>query len=187
MTDEQPATEEPTRITVATELDPISGVYFPVIQFGPDVVRPLNREEARDYVTGLAVTLAYAQYDAAVFSQMMDVMRGDLQAAGHMVAELRASRPEPDRAATAPFVFLPIVSHRNRKPMVSVILNGNELGIWTPEDVHHHLAGVLSAPMHADLDQHYARCLVGIVGIDAPRAHNVVADLANYFTGTEPS
>lgn len=186
MTDEQP-TEEPTRITVATELDPISGVYYPVVQFGPDVIRPLNRQEARDYVTGLAVTLAYAEYDAAVLAQMSDVMSGDLQAAGYMVAELRANRPEVDRAATAPFVFLPIVSHRTRKPMVSVVLNGTELGMWAPDDVQHHMLAILSGPIHADLDQHYARCLVGQMGIEEPRARNVVMDLGNYFTGAEHS
>lgn len=170
-------------VWVRTVPDPITGVYYPVVEYGADATRALNREEAVKYVGAVALALAYATYDAAVISQMLPTVKGD--GVAYLVGKLRADRPPIDDAATEPFRFVPIVSNRTQGPMVVMYLGDAAVTQWTPDDVRRHLFGVLSAPLMADMDQHY---LTALRGLDLPvaTAQNVIGALAEHVSRLDP-
>jgi hypothetical protein len=121
-----------------------------------------------------------AAYDAAVFQQITKKLRLDQQTAGQLVVDLRADRPSLSGESTAPISFDPGVAARDHSPFLAISIRGERVGQWTVEDARQHALRVLETIIVADLDAGYFRALTGAVGIDASRARQAVADIANH-------
>lgn len=170
------AGETSVRITTEPSLD--GSCYVVSIAAGDDVAVVMDRDRALAYAYELLRAVASAEYDAAVMAQLA-ALSGETSAIG-MVAGLRADRPPLDAAATAPFVFQPGVSRRDRRGFLTIRLDGEPLGQWALPDARAHALAVLEAHVVADLDAAYHRTLTGVIGVDGPVARAVVNGLAEH-------
>ncbi|MEV4122877.1 hypothetical protein [Micromonospora sp. NPDC049645] len=146
----------------------------------------LDRDRALAYVATVYDAAARAEYDAAILRQLTS--RGlSREVVGEVIIkDLRPDRPPLNDAATAPLTFTPIVSEVSGHPFVHVHVHGRSarepqfLAQWKPASARQHAGHVLDALAVVDLDAGYLRALVGVIGIDAPRARAVVATLADH-------
>ena len=161
------------------------GTYVATVHAGQDVALTLDRDRAIAYAVTVLTATTRAQYDAAVWRQMLTISRGRTdgdaqQAAALIVKGLREDRPPIDDSATAPFAFEPFVSHRTKEPGVFVSLNGKKISQWDLSDAEGHALHVLQIMIGVDLDASYRRHLIGTLGIEDWRARAVVGDLGKY-------
>lgn len=155
--------------------------YMVVVQVGPDTIVSLpTREAAEAYARTVIGAAAYAEYDAAILSQMMRVTKSDMAVSASVMADLRDRRPALDNAATAPLTFTPLVSARTNKPVIHVALNGALFSQWTPEDARGHALHVLDAAAVVGLDAAFLAYQLTELGLDAPRARAVVDQLREH-------
>ncbi|MGH3813433.1 MAG: hypothetical protein ACRDUV_13425, partial [Pseudonocardiaceae bacterium] len=156
--------------------------YVVTLEASDDVAVTLTPERALRYAWGVLDAAHRASYDAAVLAQLTSVGRQQLsvETVAQMVIDMREDRPPLDEAATAPLRFEPGVSQAKQHPFLGIYLNGERLGQWAVADAREHAMAVLEAVVVADLDGGYYRALTGLVGLEEPRARNVVADIANH-------
>lgn len=167
------------------------GTYAVTVHAPGDRSFALDRARAVDYTTAVYEVAARAEYDAAVFAQLVERGLAPQQVAAFIGTDLRADRPEIDPARTAPLVFTPGVNAAG-EPFLHVHLhvpvNGGRTARtsprpftqWTPGEAREHAGYVLDCLAAVDLDAGYRRCLVGVIGLDDPTARAVVGSLASY-------
>jgi hypothetical protein len=148
------------------------------IEFSDDRSIPLTPDSAPRYAMTILQAVARAEYDAAVYRQLHDLINNEAAVVG-LIRDLRQDRPEIDHAATAPLTVEPGVN-RKGQPMLTVSVDGQALGQWTMEGAREHVLTALEVTAVADLDAGYYRALTGSVGIDEGRARAVIADLNNH-------
>lgn len=140
--------------------------------------------QARDHAEAVLLVAARAEYDAAVFCQMYDLVE-NLDAVGQIVLDLRRDRPEIDQQRTFPLVLTPGVAQDGAgeyRPFIAISIDGVEEQVsqWTPDEARAHAVGLIETITAADLDQDYLRVLTGLVGIERARALNVIGDLQRW-------
>lgn len=169
-------------VWIKTEPTLDGSAYVVTLEATDDVAVALDPDRALRYARGVLDAAHRAAYDAAVLRQMKSKLKLDLETASQLVADLRKDRPSLDPDATEPLVLEPGVSAFTGEPFLTVGLRGKQdkLGQWSFGDAREHALHVLESLAVAELDSGYFRALVGQVGIEAPRARNVVDDLANH-------
>ncbi len=154
--------------------------YMVTVEASDDLARVLTPDDALQYAWGVLAAAQRADYDAAIIKQLRKLDL-PLDAVGQMIADLRNDRPALDPAHTQP---LRLQSGVNQKyePFLLLYIGGAEepAGQWTVHDARQHALTVLEVVSAAELDSAYYRALVGQVGIDGPRARNVVEDISNF-------
>lgn len=179
------APEEPDAVWVISDVMP-DGTYAATIHAGGDVAITLDRARAIAHAGTALAAVVRAEYDAAVWRQMLDVIGKGLAEAdaqkltAEVIAGLRDDRPPLDDSATAPFRFEPFVAYRTYEPGVFLWLNGKKISQWTVADARSHAMYVLEVTLAVDLDAAYRRHLIAAVGLEDWRARAVVGDLAKY-------
>lgn len=147
--------------------------------------RTYARLDARSALAHAAAVLAHAQhaeYDAAVLTQLHQMLSLPIEAAGHSIVELRDKRRVPSAADTAPLRLEPGVTAAG-KPFIAIKHHGDTVGQWDVPDARTHAMNVIEAVEAARLDTDYRNFLVKEVGIDDARASQVVHDLADHRPG----
>lgn len=165
-------------VWIKTEPTFDGSAYVVTLEASDDVAVTLDPDRALRYAWGVLDAAHRAAYDAAVMRQLGSLT--SQEAAGQIVKELRDDRPSLDSQVTKPMSFEPGVSVFTGEPFLVVIINGKRVGQWSFDDAREHALAVLENVAVADLDGAYYRALVGSVGLDEPRARNVVADIANH-------
>ena len=158
------------------------GTYVTTVQASADVAVVLDRKRAMDYVMAVYTAVGYAEYDAAVFRQLVSLGIGNLHAAG-LVSDLRADRAPVDDAATDPLRFVPLVTAAKHEPGLFVEVAGRRISQWTPAEGRQHAGHVLDICVAVDLDAAYHRHLRGPLGLDDGRARAVVGSLGEHRIG----
>lgn len=172
---------DPEAIWVVSDVAP-DGTYVTTVQASSDLAVVLDRKRALDYAMTVYTAVAYAEYDAAVYQQMMSLGVGQ-QAAAQCIADLRADRAPLDDAATEPLRFVPLVTAAKQEPALYVEVNGRRISQWTPADARQHAGHVLDICAAVDLDAAYHRYLRGPLGLDDGRARAVVGALGEHRIG----
>lgn len=175
-----PHEQEPDCLWVGSEPSPDGKTYMVTLTMGEDTAVVLDRDRATRYIWALNSAINYAAYDAAVVAQMRSKPGLPIEAVGQLIVELRSDRPPIDDEATAPFRFDPLIASKSLQPLLHVYMRGKPLGQWTLDAARQHIRHVMEVLATADLDAAYHRCLVGVIGIESPRARNVVMDLAEW-------
>ena len=155
------------------------GTYVVTVQAGQDVALTLPPDRAVGYVLAVLAVCAAAEFDAAVVTQFTRLGLS-VEDAALSVRDLRADRPPVDPAATAPLLFVPVVKSRSRRPVIHLLVDGEVVGEWEPDEVREHAMHVLDAVVVADLDAGFRRFLVGTVGLDDETARAAVGDLQRH-------
>ncbi len=169
---------EPAAIWVVSDVAP-DGTYVTTVQATDDIAVTLNRRRATAYATALLTAIGYAEYDAAVYRQLVHLGIGEGLAA-QCIADLRADRPPINDFATAPLRFVPLVTAGKKEPALYLELNGDRIAQWTAADGRQHAGHVLEVSVGVDLDAAYYRFLRGTVGLDDGRARAVVGTLGEH-------
>lgn len=165
-------------VWVRTEPSLDGRTYVVTVEASEDLACTLSPQEATQYALAVLTAASRADYDASVARQMTKVV-GSKDAVLQLVTDLRRDRPPLDDSATAPLTFEPGVNSKHQ-PFLLLKLNGEPVGQWDVEDARSHALAVMEAVVCADLDSAYYRALTSLVGIEEPRARNVVEDLARW-------
>lgn len=172
--------EEISKVWVGSEPAVDGSEYVVTLSIDDDHSIVLDRERAVEYVWALLTIVGCSEYDAAVLGQVTRKMGLGLDVAGQLILDLRKDRPPVDADATKPIKFEPIVSQRTHRPLLHLRVDGELVGQWEVSDARQHALHVLDAMVVADLDGAYYRCLTGLLGVEEPRARNVVEDVGNW-------
>ena len=173
----EPEPEEST-IWIKTEPSIDGSTYMVTVEIDEDRAIPLTPESAPRYAMTILEAIARAEYDAAVYRQLMDLVP-DQQAVAQIIGDLRKDRPDIDTSATKPLEIRPGVNLQG-EPFLDVLIDSEKVGQWTMEAAKEHVLTALEVTAVADLDAGYYRALVGLVGLDEGRARNVVDDLQHH-------
>jgi hypothetical protein len=169
---------EADAIWVISDLASDEQTYIPVVHYGKDVAFPLIGDKAIAYATTVFRAAETAEYDEAVFRQLLKILGEDkIHLLASLMIELRASRQPLDNETTAPFAFEPFVSGITRKGGVYLSLHGERLAQWSVADAREHAGFVMQIHCGVDLDAGYCKLLTGSVGLDIATARRVVQDL----------
>ena len=162
----------------------LDGSYVVTLDINEDTSRILDRHAAINYALALFETVGQATYDVAILRQMQEKLQLPLESAAQVVLDLRERRGLPTHSATAPLIFEGGVTAKFKPFIVVKVKHGKgrieTLGQWSVEDARNHAFAMLDAVVAADLDSAYYSVLVGRIGIEGPRARNVIDDVANY-------
>lgn len=174
---------EPQRVAaieVSSEVLP-DGAYVVVVQPTPDVAIPLERDLATRYALSVLAAVQYADYEAAVWSQLSAAKLGE---AGARLAltTLRQERRPLDHAATAPLTFEPILSATTRRGMIRVLMGGAQVAQLETAAAAEHANIVLAMTTLAELDSLYFHWLRS-AGVTEPTARHTITDVARHHTG----
>lgn len=173
-------TEDVDSVWIRSEPTIDGSTYVVTLEVGQDSAITFDRQRATAYALGVLDAAHRAAYDAAVMQQMHKKLGIALEDGAQLVVDLRKDRPPLSSEATAPIALDPGVTARDQKPFLAISVHGKRVGQWTVDDAREHALAVLETVVAADLDANYFRALVGIVGIDAGRAQQAVADIANH-------
>lgn len=127
------------------------------------------------YSNALLMACATADYDAAVFAQLVKRVKSENHAI-MTVMDLRKDRPEP--VEVEGYSFVGGISHKTKRGFITINFNGEGLHQLDVEPARGHALHVLEALIVADLDAAYLTHLRGIVGLEEPVARAVIAELA---------
>lgn len=164
---------------VTSELTP-TGVYVTTVHLGDKVMCVLDRDAALRYAAAFTQAVAYARYDASVFAQLKNVLKGDLRSVGYMIDQLREDRPPVPADATAPMVLGPIVSRQDHKPRLTIDDNRGRIATLDAADAEQHAMHVLELSVTVDLDAAYARLLRSTIGLEDQKAQGMVGLLSRW-------
>lgn len=174
-----PIRAEHPGIWVQSDLLP-DGTYVAAIHHDDDSSRVLDRQTGLAYAAEIFTAATYSEYDAAVIRQLT-AAGVSLQAAARTIGDLRADRPPLDYAVTAPLRLVPGVAAKTGRGFLRVVINGQQVGQWTPDDARDHASNVLTVLAAVDLDAAYRRHLIGPLGLEVARAENVITDLGHHI------
>lgn len=163
-----------TDIWIRTSPSIDGSTYVVTIEFDEDRAIVLDRDLATRYATTMLAAVQRADFDAAVFAQM--IQRVDLQSTAQLIQELRKDRPPLDDAATKPLRVDPGVNPKG-KPFLALFLDDEQVGQWDLKDARDHATAVMEAIEAADLDAAYYRALVGIIQVEEPLARTILSRL----------
>jgi hypothetical protein len=145
----------------------------------------LPPDRALRYAETLVRRSIEAEHDAAVMRLLTDRMRMDVETAAKFIAyDLRPDRAVED-GATEPLVFEAGINLQ-LVPFVKVLLAGDQVAQFTPKQARAHGLSVLDVIAAADLDSALERALIGLAGVDRPRASAFIYELASYWPEEEP-
>lgn len=173
----QEPSDQSEGLWINTEERPEGGFYV-VVSIGGDRIWRLDADACLNYVLACTMAAQQAEYDAAVLKQMTSLGLEPELVAQMIAKDLRMDRPSVPDAAPG-LRYAPGVTAQG-KPFLKIELDGEGVGQLDLDQLREHSMSVLEAPVAADLDSAYKRALVGLIGLDAGRASNVVADLANH-------
>ena len=173
------AVSEPITVHVHTEPRTNGKGYVVTISAGEDVSKTLTPDKALKHAYAVLQAAHRAAYDAAVVKQLTHIgVQQDH--AGQMVNDLREDRPALNKKDLWPLWLEPGVSAFTGEPFIHVFVDGQMVGQWSFADAQAHATAVLGTVAVADLDSAYFLALTGLLNLDENRAHNVVADIANF-------
>ncbi len=188
MTAQQPGTNRigptaedlPEHVLTVMSDRTFDGVYIPTILFNDQLLLTLDRERAFRYVGAWAEAIARAEFDAAVYAQLVGIGVDEQAAVATVVYDLRPDRPPLDVEATAPLRLEPILSQRTKRGQVAAYHGDRHLLQLDAPSVYDHIAKVLPVVMTCDLDAAYRRYAIGSLQQPESRADAMVADLARW-------
>lgn len=173
-----PAEETVGSVWVRTVPTPDGAGYMVSVELDDDTARPLSPLDVPAYVRAVVSAASAAEYDAAVFTQLMRTVEMSAVEVAKTVAELRSRRAPLDATAMAPLLLQPAVNPSG-KPFLVLQIRGRVVGQWTLGDARSHAMGVLEADASRHLDEVYRDWLMNAAGLDPGTAHAVVADLVD--------
>lgn len=176
---QRPEPGDPDAVWIKTEPSLDGSTYVVTIEASEDRAVTLTPDRALRHASEVLSTVARAEYDAAVFAQMSALGNLEPEAVGQLILDLRRDRPNLDPEATQPLRLEPGVN-ASGKPFLALYLDDRQVGQWGPADARRHALGVIEAVHAADLDSGYYRALTGLVGLEEPRARNVIDDLIKH-------
>lgn len=162
---------------VVVDRDPLDGHYFPAIVAQG---RTWALADAARYATALLDVVEDACHDAAIVRLMMERLQQPQHYAVWFIEELRKDRAPYDDEATAPLRFRPFIGYKSLLPWVTLELDGENLGRWTPDDARGHAAHALAAPRAAELDAAIVRQLRAGFELTEKGAAAMVNDLMEH-------
>lgn len=165
-------------IWITTELD-LQGRYMLAVHFDDDHSIHLGRQSAFEYAHAILTAVQVAEYDAALFGQLME-KGNDEAAAATILQDFRAKRPKPNFAGYEPFSLEPGVSLFTKKGFLTVILNGERAGQWELDAARQHAMAAIESLIITDLDETYYKLLREKIGLEEGTARQVVADLVRF-------
>jgi hypothetical protein len=172
--------DEPQSIWVKAGVD-LDGTYRLVVEYNADTAETFDQPGATAYASEIFTAVAYAEYDAAVLTQMTTGWGLPPEEAVEVVRGLRGDRPPLNDTALGLLRLAPRIAARTSKPFLACSLSSHSMTWqWDPQDANQHAGYVVQCYPVATLDSAYRRYLVGVVGIDQGRAMHVVEDLANW-------
>lgn len=177
--------DTPTGIWVTSDVLP-DGTYGLTVQYTDDVAVSFDRATATAYAREVFDAATAAAYDAAVvdqFNQLSNDTNAErrVAATGHVVHQLRATRPPLDQDALGILALTPGVSAYTGRPFLHCSLLGHPLRWqWSPADAEQHATQVMQGVAVAHLDGVYRRFLVEEIGLDEGTARATVGDLAKW-------
>jgi hypothetical protein len=131
-----------------------------------------------------------AEHDSAVIRQLA-ALGTPVEAAAELLArDLRPERAPLDDQATRPLLFRPIVAVDGLVPIVQMEWPpqpelGHRAAQLTARAAAGHAASVLEVAFAVELDDAYARMLVGVLGLPELRARALIDDLPRFREGVE--
>jgi hypothetical protein len=158
--------------------------YMVTLSVGEDAAVTMTPDRAFAYARTLLGHIARADHDAAVVRQMRKVIGTDAKAMrniAQLILDMRSDRPPLDDESTAPLRYEPGVN-QSHKGFIACFHQGEQFGTWSLKAAKRHALGMIEVVENANLDAAYLRALTGLVGIDKPRALNVIDDLAKFRT-----
>lgn len=153
--------------------------YVVSVQFNADSSIVLSREEAPEYAYAILGWVAQAEYDAAVLRQMET--RVSKEVVVQLILDLRALRSPIASGVTGPLALTPGVN-QNGEAFLDVVIDGERVGQWSPQDARSHAISVLESQVVAGLDADYLEVLCAKVQVSEITGRSCVQDLANYRT-----
>jgi hypothetical protein len=183
---EPPVTAGTHRVRVGMRR--IRAVYVPQLIVEGQVVRAFDAPAATAYALVLGETITHAEYDAAVFTQIVAVGAADSDphaTAREVLTALSATRRMPDPAVTGPLVFSPRLATTGM-PFVRVSYQGQPLECWSLPAARDHLLAVLHAPVVAASDADYYEILMRIPAMTPTVAEAMVSALGRCGSPGDP-
>ena len=168
-----------SEVWINTEPSVDGAGYVVTLSASDDVAVTLTPDRALRHAVGVLRAAHRAAYDAAVVRQLTRKVNVEMEAAAQVLKDLREDRPPLDSADTEPLSFEPGVN-KDLEPFLIISVNGKPAGQWSAEAAEEHAMFVLSSVVVADLDSAYYRTLTGLVGLEEPRARNIVEDIGNW-------
>lgn len=173
-----------TEVWIKTAPD-LDGVYRPVLEFDEDTSHPLDQKSAMEYAYEVLRAVAIAEYEAAIYAQLSQVMQphlGDSEELKQTIAAVLDDLRKDRAPATwsTPLQLRPGVSAFSGEAFLHVEIKGKLVGQWSMADARDHALGVVESVHIAELDSGYWRALRSLINIEDDRARNVVQDLVNH-------
>ena len=164
----------------------LDGTYAVVVEVGNDYSARMPPAVATEYALTLVKAAERAEYDEAVFRQLMEVLgrhsdrEGDpAMAAAMMVRSLRDARDPLPRDGFALY-FEPALGAATKAGFVDVTQpDGRQLGGWALPYCREHATDILRALEVSALDDRYRAALLDM-GLEDDRVATVVDDLSRY-------
>lgn len=165
-------------VWVISDLMP-DGSYGAVIQYGPDLARPITQAEATEYVAEVLTAGSAADYDAGVYKQLTGKLGSEPVQAASIVHALRGKRGRDEYTAGL-MTLTPGVSALTGKPYIRCQAAA-QIWQWSPRELLQHVTHVIQVTTGVENDNHYYALLTEFIGIDEERARNVVNDLGQFL------
>lgn len=172
--------EDHNSITWVRTAPASDGSYVLTVELDPDTTILLPPERAGRYAATLFQAITYAEYDAAVFRQMVDVV-GGMREAAQVVTDLRKRRPPLDPRPSEPLRFVPGIKHTTQEPFLILERDGKQFGQWDIGPAKDHALHVMQGIYAAGLDNAYLSVLTDLVQVEEHTARNVIDDLSRFF------
>jgi hypothetical protein len=160
-------------ISMCSEVLP-DGRYGIVMSHGK-TVRLMDRADVTLHCQVVMEAAVRAQHDAAILNQLHRTAGVPLEAAGEVLARVRARRIPLDAQALQPLGLEPGVTLRG-KPFIAVKVGGRVVGEWEPGDARNHALGCLELAAAVDLDNHYRDVLTEDIDV-GDRSYAMVSEL----------
>ncbi len=155
------------------------GTYRAVLSLDGDRAWPLSSFKLKRYAMAAMWAACEAEYEAALFHQLIHQLALPRDVALHTVAEFRQTRPINQHADGFPVRFEPGVNVAG-KAFLTIVVEEIPVAQLDPAALKEHALNVLEQDVVAQLDTIYRALLVNIVGVDDQRAKGAVHTLAAY-------
>lgn len=173
-----------TTIWIQTEPSVDGSTYIVTLSVG-DFISALTPTTAVTHARAVLQAAQRAEYDAAVYAQILDTIgkQNDTSAeeanqlAAQVIVDLRKDRAPAGDAA--PLELSPGVNQKG-KPFIGIHINKKQIGQWKVSQAREHALAVLEVSEAADLDAAYHRALRGLIKVEDHVARNVISGLAQY-------
>jgi len=170
------------KLAVRGELQTDTGRYQITVTLGEDRAWTLEQDRVQHYARGCVKAATQSEQLSLIYHAMTAAGVPEPAVLDLVVTELVLPQAAADRAATAPLVVLAAVqtTATTMTPRVELELDGQRIGIVTPAQLRAHAGHVLTAAAAAELQGSFYQVLTTVVGLDAPTAATMIANLDQF-------